>query len=429
MFDSTAELLERIRLGEDSFLELKAVRLSGRRLSSPHRDAIADELSAFANAHGGVLILGVEDKSREIAGIAVKALDEIERIVRDTCTDAVEPPLAPTIERLMLPDAAADRVPVIKVSVQRSLFVHRSPGGYLHRVGSAKRVMSTDYLARMLQQRSQTRMIRFDEQPVPDAAIEDLSPELWQRFRTTRSDADDHDFLAKLGMARQDDHGVARPTVAGVLLASDDPRRWLPQAYVQAVAYRGDRISPRGAGSPYQLDAADITGPLDVQAVEASRFVAKNMKVAAFKAIGRRDLPQFALNAVFEALVNAVAHRDYSIHGAKIRLRLFENRIELYSPGGIPNTMSLASLPYRQAARNEALTSLLAKCPIPKAATWLDTDRLTMMDKRGEGVRVILDDSETLSGRVPEYRLIDDAELLLTIYAADPMRMPSDASG
>ena len=180
-----------------------------------------------------------------------------------------------------------------------------------------------------------------------------------------------------------------------------------------------------------------------MQAVEASRFVAKNMKVAAFKDIGRRDLPQFALNAVFEALVNAVAHRDYSIHGSKIRLRLFQDRLELYSPGGIPNTMSLASLPYRQRAlsrgargarpsqegRNEALTSLLAKCPIPDAATWLDTDRLTMMDKRGEGVRIILEDSETLSGRVPEYRLIDDAELLLTIYAADPMRMPTDASG
>ena len=429
MFDSTAELLERIRLGEDSFLELKAVRLSGSRLSSPHRDAVADELSAFANARGGVLVLGVEDKTREIVGIAIEALDEVERTVRDLCTDAVEPPLAPTIERLLLTNAASDRVPVIKVSMPRSLFVHRSPGGYLHRVGSAKRVMSTDYLARLFQQRSQTRMIRFDEQPVADAAIGDLRPELWQRFRTTRSDDDDRDFLTKLGLARQDDDGVTRPTVAGVLLASDDPRRWLPQAFVQAVAYRGDRISPRGAGSPYQLDAADITGPLDVQAIEASRFVAKNMKVAAFKDIGRRDLPQFALDAVFEALVNAVAHRDYSIHGSKIRLRLFENRLELYSPGGIPNTMSLASLPYRQAARNEALTSLLAKCPIPQAATWLETDRLTMMDKRGEGVRIILEDSETLSGHVPEYRLIDDAELLLTIYAADPMKMPTDASG
>ena len=143
------------------------------------------------------------------------ALDEVERTLRDLCTDAVEPPLAPTIERLMLPNAAAERVPVIKVSVPRSLFVHRSPGGYLHRVGSAKRVMSTDYLARLFQQRSQTRLIRFDEQPVADAAVDDLRPDLWQRFRTTRSDIDDHNFLTKLGLVRQDDRGVARPTVAG----------------------------------------------------------------------------------------------------------------------------------------------------------------------------------------------------------------------
>lgn len=63
--------------------------------------------------------------------------------------------------------------------------------------------------------------------------------------------------------------------------------------------------------------------------------------------------------------MNAVAHRDYSIHGAKIRLRLLADRLEPYSPGAIPNTMTVDSLPYRQAVRNEAITSLLAKCQVP----------------------------------------------------------------
>ena len=79
-------------------------------------------------------------------------------------------------------------------------------------------------------------------------------------------------------------------------------------------------------GGAHQLDAADITGPLDRQVIEACRFIFKNMRMAAMKFLGRVDLPQYDMSAVFEALVNAVAHRDYSVHGSKIRLRMFEDR-------------------------------------------------------------------------------------------------------
>ena len=418
MFDSPKELLDKIRLGEDSFLELKDVRFAGERVSAPHRDSVADELAAFANARGGVLVLGVDDGTREIVGIPVERLDAVERFVFEVCTQAVEPPLAPDIERLWLPSTTGEDLAVLKVGVSRSLFVHRGPGGYLHRVGSSKRVMPSDYLARLFQQRSQARIIRFDDQVVPKATLDDLSPELWQRFATSRT-ADDRDsLLSKLGMARSDDDGGRRPTVAGVLIGTTDPRQWIPNAYIQAVAYKGNEIRPDASGETYQLDAADIFGPLDQQVVDACRFVARNMKTAASKDQGRHDRPQFDMTAVFEAVVNAVAHRDYSIHGSKIRLRLFEDRLELFSPGAIPNTMTVESLAYRQSARNETLSSLLAKCPVPTDAPWLETDRRTMMDKRGEGVRIILDNSRQLSGKEPEYRLIDDAELLLTIYAA-----------
>jgi predicted HTH transcriptional regulator len=141
------------------------------------------------------------------------------------------------------------------------------------------------------------------------------------------------------------------------------------------------------------------------------------MKVRAVKHMGRRDIPQFDMPAVFEAIVNAVAHRDYSVHGSKIRLRLCADRMELYSPGALVNTLDIESLPYRQAARNETLCSLLARCPVPDL-DWLQTNRLTLMDRRGEGVRIILENSEQLAGRRPEYRLFDDAELLLTLFAA-----------
>ncbi len=261
-------------------------------------------------------------------------------------------------------------------------------------------------------------MIRFDEQPVVQASLEALDSALCNRFRTARTRDEGLDFLRKLGLASADDQGIPHPSVSGVLMACREPRDWMPNAFIQAVAYKGASPADPHGGLSYQLDARDLSGPLDEQVREACRFVVRNMKVAAIKTLGRKDIPQYDLTAVFEAVVNAVAHRDYAIYGSKIRLKMFSDRLELYSPGSIPNTMSVDSLIYRQAARNETLTSLLAKCPVPTDVEWVDTDRKTLMDKRGEGVRIIMENSEALSGKRPVYRLIDDAELSLIIYAA-----------
>ena len=418
MFDGRRQRLEAIRLGETTFLEFKEVRFAGGKVRGPERRDLADEMAAFANGRGGVCVLGVSDVSREIVGIPEDRVQQVVALVREVCTDSIEPPLAPVIDTLRLPSDTGEELPVVKVEIERSLFVHRSPGGHLHRVGDSKRAMSQDYLARLFQQRSQTRIIRFDEQIVHQARLDALFPGLWERFRTSRTGDDRDDLLSKLHMARRDESGVLRPTVAGVLMASRDPREWLPNAFVQAVAYRGKRVRPRGRDTPYQMDASDISGPLDHQVEQSCRFVARNMKVLGFKELGRIDRPQFDMTAVFEALVNAVAHRDYFIHGSKIRLRLFDDRLEISSPGSIMNSMTAENLVHLQASRNDVVTSLLAKCPVPANLPWLETDRETLMDRRGEGVRIILENSLQLSGRDPEYRLIDDAELLLIIHAA-----------
>ena len=416
MYDTKTELLEKIRLGESSFLEFKEVHFAGRRVRGPGRDALADGLAAFANAHGGVFVLGVAD-TREIVGLPDERLDTVVEFVRNVCVDSIEPALEHVIvDRLRLPSATGAEVAVVKVDVPRSLFVHRSPGGYLHRVADSKRPISPALLARLFDERGQQHIVPFDEQPVPQAAVEDLSRSLWSRFQTTRSDEDGTTFLAKLGMVALNEQGVAQPTVAGVLMASDDPRQWLPNAYVQAVAYRGVDIRV-GADAAYQLDALDAVGPLDAQVEDACRFVARNMKTAAYKNLGRTDLPQYDMDAVFEALVNAVAHRDYSVHGAKVRLRMFENRLEIYSPGALHNSLAIESLRYRQSARNEAVCSLLARCPVADE-DWLNTRRRHMMERRGEGMPIILDNSKALSGKEPTIELFDNAELRLTIHAA-----------
>ncbi len=270
------------------------------------------------------------------------------------------------------------------------------------------------------------RLMRYDETVVLKSTLEDLDDVLVDRFRTVLTRDDRPGLMRKLGIAREDDTGGStpsgslKPTIAGVLLACRRPEAHLSHAFIQAVAYRGKTLPGAAPGAHYQLDAQDIKGPLDQQVERACHFVLRNMRVAATKNIGLHDLPQYDMTAVFEAMVNAVAHRDYSMSGSKIRLRMFSDRLELYSPGSLANTMTVDSLPYRQAARNETITSLLAKCQVPEGLGGLDTQRSTLMDKRGEGVQLILERSRLLSGREPIYEVFDDSELRLTIFGALP---------
>lgn len=92
MFDSIQELSDKIALGESTYLEFKEVRFSGERVTGPPRDRLADELAAFANSRGGVLVLGVSDRTREIVGIDESRLDAVVDFVRHVCTDSLDPP-------------------------------------------------------------------------------------------------------------------------------------------------------------------------------------------------------------------------------------------------------------------------------------------------------------------------------------------------
>ncbi len=403
MVDGNLE--HRIQLGEDSMLELKRVDVGGRQVKSPKRNDFADELAAMANCRGGTVVLGVDDRSREILGISLDHLDVVEGWVREICNDSVKPPLDADIRRLEINNSAGQPVPVILIDLVRSMFVHRSPGGYFRRIGSSKREMAPDVLARLIQERSYSRIIRFDETIVPRTAQSDLHYGLTKRFI---SDELSDDTLRKLRILADDNDGVERLTIAGALLCTGEPQRWLPHAYIQMVSYAGDRTD-----RDYQTDARDIIGPLDQQVSEALHFVRRNMMIRATKTTARSDKPQFSERAVFEALVNAVAHRDYSMAGSRIRLHMFADRLELYVPGALANTMTPESMHLRQSSRNELVVSFLARCPAPSGL-----DRLRLMDVRGDGVPIIRNECKRLSGHLPEYSLLDESELRLIIRAA-----------
>ena len=187
MTNSPEELLQRIRLGEDTSLEFKEVRFKGDSVSSPSRHDLADELAAIGNTYDGAVVLGVDDKTRDVVGIPIDSLDKVEHYVFELCNDSIKPPLPFRSFRMQLPDVTGVMRPVLVVEIPRSLSVHESPGGYFFRQGSSSRKMPIEYLARLLQQRSQARLIRFEEQSVPQSSLDDLSEELWSNY-TTRSD-------------------------------------------------------------------------------------------------------------------------------------------------------------------------------------------------------------------------------------------------
>lgn len=408
---SEAEIRLQISLGEDSRWEFKQIEFAGSRPRNPRRDDLADEIAAFANADGGMLLCGVTDAG-EVQGMSREQIVELDSVLVEVSSDAINPAV-----RIRTHHRQLDGKRLLLVEVPAGESLYESPGGSYVRVGGTKRKMNSDERLRLAQRRGQARFRSFDEQPLPNTGFRTLDESLWKPLLTAEGAAHPESALGKLALLAPDQAGIPRSTVAGVLLCTRNPEQHLPNACITATRYRGmDRASG-------QIDAQEITGPLDRQIASAVAFAIRNMHVAARKEPARVDLPQYSDKALFEAIVNAVAHRDYSMHASKIRLSMFEDRLEIQSPGSLPNNLTVDSMATRQATRNEALTSVLGRMPVGDVRG--SEERRYFMERRGDGVPIIRRETKGLSGKLPEYRLIDASEVCLIIPAA--VQEPSPA--
>lgn len=411
---SNEEITRRLQLGEDSAWEFNQVEFAGDQPRSPRRDDLADEIAAFANANGGTLLCGVTDDG-EVQGMTRDQLAALDAFVVEISSDAIEPPVRIRTQHMRRQDGR--RLLIVRVPAGDSL--HERSGRSYVRVGGSKRRMTSDERLRLAQRRGQARFVSFDEQAVPNTGFNTLDESLWRPLLSAEGAAEPEAALGRLALLASDEAGIPRATVAGLLLCTPDPQQWLPNAGVTATGYRGnDRTSG-------QLDAQEITGPLNRQIAQAVAFVLRNMQVAARKDPGRVDLPQYSRRVLFEALVNALVHRDYSIRGSKVRLSLFADRLEIQSPGALPNNLTVESMETRQVTRNEALTSVLARLPV--GGIQGSEDRRYFMERRGDGVPMIRRETRELCGKLPEYQVIDDSEVRLTIPAAVQHHSPASA--
>ena len=411
---SDEDIKRQMRLGEDSHWEFKEIVFAGNVPKSPRRGDLADELAAFANTDGGVLLCGVTDRG-DVQGMSRKQMDALDQLLTEICTDMIKPPIRPTILRKEIKEDE----PFLLVEVSQGHTQHDSPGGSYHRVGSSKRKMTSDERLRLAQRRGQARFLWFDKQPVPGTGFGALDESLWKPLLSAEGAAAPKVALEKMGLLTSDENAIMRATGAGILLCSHTPEEWLPNACISATCYRG---KDRASG---QIDAQIITGPLNRQIAEAVAFAVRNMRVGAYKNPARTDLPQYSEKALFEAIVNAVVHRDYAIRSSRTRLSMFADRIEINSPGGLPNNLTIDSMDVRQSTRNEALASVLGRIPVEDIRG--SGERQFFMERRGDGVPTIFRETEALSGKRPQYRLIDDSDLFLTIPAAETEPTPATA--
>lgn len=349
------ELLEIISNRENSGVEFKRDDLQNHTL--------AKELVAFSNLEGGMVLLGVEDDG-SITGLARENLEEW---VMTVCRDKIRPAIIPFFEVIRDAEPGKD---VAIVRVERGFDVHslwhNNRNTYYIRVGSQTREPTPQELSRLFQQRG---TFRADLRPVSGATLKDLDrrrlKDYFGRIRQqdVPEDKDEAGWQALLiNTEIMIEEGVS---LSGMLLFGKLPNRFLPQAGIDAAAFPGpekdyaarERTALRGPMTPL-MDEEGIL--LEAGLVEqAQEFVRRNTPVTAVLKDGARrvEKPAYPDEVIREAVVNALIHRDYLLANTDIELAIYEDRLEIISPGMLPNGIT----PERMRAGTRASRNQLLK--------------------------------------------------------------------
>lgn len=314
-------LNELLAQAEGKTLEFK------RDLSSP--DRVMRTVVAFANGAGGTLLLGVEDESRRVRGVPHPTRTEEQ--LANMIWDRVAPRLVPELHVIPWRKTYVVAAQVFP-SPQRPHYIKAQglPGGVYVRVGSTNRVADpaqAEELRRMVQGRS------FDEEPLPGLDTEALdfraAAECFAQVRELRkSDLESLQLVTR-------HQGRQVPTVGGVLLFGRDRLKHFPEAFVRAGCFAG-------RDKQTILDSRDIKGFPVLAIEEALQFVSRNtrrgLRVERTRSAEAWEFPFVALR---EAIINAVVHADYGQRGMPLRIAIFDDRIEVDNPGGLPPGLTI----------------------------------------------------------------------------------------
>lgn len=332
-----------ISSGENLQIEFK------EKIENP--DSLAAEMVALANSKGGDILIGVADKGG-IKGIekSIKLEEWIINVARNNC----EPALLPEFSYQEI-----DAKVIGLLHIFQSSEPHRVKGSKFYiRVGSTKQEATIEEIRRLFQARGK---VQFDESPVVNSNFHDLDFGVFNDYcKKVYSVKSQFKFLDRNLLLK---HHVLVPSenqemmsIAGLLVFGKNPQSFLKYSGITLMHFRGVKKSIKD-----KITGLELEGNLPQLIKGAEDFLKTNLKIkSTMDGFKRIDIPEIPFEVLREALVNAVCHRDYSIFGNKIRVLIFKDRVEIRSPGRLPNTVELKNLgdspPF---ARNQLIVGLM----------------------------------------------------------------------
>ena len=366
----TADLKQRITQGENATAEFK---------ENFDREVI-ETAAAFANTNGGVILIGVSDQ-REIRGITVGK--ETLRDVSNRISQSTEPRVVLEIESV---DLEGKSVLLIRIAECRIKPVSVK-GVCYRRVGNSNRVMSPQEIAQM---HLNTVGQSWDQLLVTSAGIDDIADKKveWYltRRETTRNVAKPQD-MSLTALLRNID-GLSdeeTPTHAGILFFGKYPQRFFQNAQLRVVRFKGTSVT-----HPV-IDRLDCSGALWEMVNAAEEFIRKNIRLLSFrtsKSFQRDDKFEYPLEALREAIINALIHRNYQKH-SDVRVFIFDNRVEVINPGTFPEGVS------PDAPVHEPVNPILSQFMYD----------VGFIERYGSGIRMMKRLSEEWGNKAPRYEL------------------------
>ncbi|PIS28586.1 MAG: ATP-dependent DNA helicase [Candidatus Marinimicrobia bacterium CG08_land_8_20_14_0_20_45_22] len=323
------ELLDIISKGENSTVQFK------ERL--PHLDDLAKEMVAFSNTDGGIIIVGINDKTGHLNGLSFEEIGTTNRDLVITATQKVFPPINIKTETV-----TENNQNIVVVYIEEGIskpYKDRNGIVYVKNGSDKRKVISNDELRRMLQSSGN---LAADEEPVTNTTNNDIDIEFFKEFvkRKTGKSFDEigqslPQILNNMGFARDE-----KLTLAGLLLFGQKPQIFKPVFSIHCVAFVGNDV----AGREYRDNEPPFEGNLSELYEKTMDFIRRNLRKIqvkeSFNSLGKLEIPQ----EVFEELiVNALIHRDYFIKST-IKVFIFDNRIEIISPGKLPNTLTIEKI-------------------------------------------------------------------------------------
>ena len=358
---TAADLEILVQQGEGTTLEFKEAVSS----------SFARGIVALANTIGGKILVGVSDDGRMIGvedGNAVRA--RIQNIARD-CDPSVRVLVEPVNGVLLVHVRESDAKPV------------QCSDGFFWRQGAVTQKMSRDEIRDFFRDEG---AVRFDLSPCPRFNYpEDFDREKfdgWMRLSGITAGSTVEDVLVNIEVAERAGDGLLFRN-AGVLFFAKKVRRFFPEAYVTCLLGKGtDKV--------HILDRKDFDAGIAADIEETMRFIERNTRMAyRIKGLRRQNIPEYPMEALREAVTNAVMHRDWFFEGANVFVEVYTDRIKVISPGGLPKGLTPANLGHVSIRRNPLIADLL--------------HRIDFIEKAGTGIRRIRDGAREQDCPEPEF--------------------------